>query len=67
MEIHRPEETASRMEESSLQDRIVMTPGVRGGEPRIAGHRITVSDVAIWFERMGSVPGCEASAFARRR
>ena len=56
MEIHRPEETASRTEESSLQDRIVTTPGVRGGKPRIAGHRITVSDVAIWHERMGMSP-----------
>lgn len=39
-----------------LGDRIVRTPGVRGGNPRIAGHRITVSDVAIWYERMGMTP-----------
>jgi uncharacterized protein (DUF433 family) len=56
MEIHRPEEAASRTQESSLQDRIVTTPGVRSGKPRIAGHRITVSDVAIWHERMGMSP-----------
>jgi uncharacterized protein (DUF433 family) len=37
-------------------ERIVRTPGVRGGKPRIAGHRITVSDVAIWHERMGMSP-----------
>jgi uncharacterized protein (DUF433 family) len=37
-------------------DRIVVTPGVRGGKPRIAGHRITVADVAIWHERMGMSP-----------
>jgi uncharacterized protein (DUF433 family) len=55
MEIHRPEEAASRTQESSLQDRIVTTPGVRG-KPRIASHRITVSDVAIWHERMGMTP-----------
>ncbi len=28
-------------------------PGVAGGKPRIAGHRITVQDIAIWHERMG--------------
>ena len=32
---------------------IEVTPGVSGGKPRIAGHRITVQDVAIWHERMG--------------
>src|SRR4029077_16290520 len=47
---------APPMEGRSLGDRIVMTPGVRGGKPRIAGHRITVSDVAIWHERMGMTP-----------
>ncbi len=40
----------------SLGDRIVITAGVRGGKPRIAGHRITVADVAIWHERMGMSP-----------
>ncbi len=32
---------------------IVRTPDVVGGKPRIAGHRITVQNVAIWHERMG--------------
>lgn len=36
--------------------RIVSTPGVCGGRPRIDGHRITVEDVAIWHERMGMSP-----------
>jgi uncharacterized protein (DUF433 family) len=36
--------------------RIVSTPGVRGGKPRIDGHRITVADVAVWHERMGMSP-----------
>jgi uncharacterized protein (DUF433 family) len=44
------------MADSSLADRIVRTPDVRGGKPRIAGHRITVADVAIWYERMGMSP-----------
>ncbi len=32
---------------------IESTPGVCSGKPRIAGHRITVQNVAIWHERMG--------------
>ena len=36
--------------------RIVSTPGICGGRPRIDGHRITVEDVAVWHERMGLSP-----------
>jgi uncharacterized protein (DUF433 family) len=36
--------------------RIVSTPGIRGGKPRIDGHRITVADVAVWYERMSMNP-----------
>jgi uncharacterized protein (DUF433 family) len=32
---------------------IQITPGVCGGKPRVAGHRITVQDIAIWHERLG--------------
>ena len=32
---------------------IEVTPGVAGGKPRIAGHRITVQNIVIWHERMG--------------
>ena len=46
----------SLMADRSLADRIVRPPGVRGVKPRIAGHRITVADVAIWYERMGMSP-----------
>ena len=56
MEIQSPKETVSRANGPSLVERIVTTPEVRGGKPRIAGHRITVSDVAIWYERMGMSP-----------
>ena len=56
MENHPPEKATTLMEGPSLGNRIVTTPGVRGGKPRIAGHRITVSDVAIWHERMGMSP-----------
>jgi uncharacterized protein (DUF433 family) len=33
--------------------RIVSTPDVLGGKPRIAGRRISVQDVAIWHNHMG--------------
>ncbi len=39
--------------ESVLDRHIEITPGVAGGKPRIAGHRITVQNVVIWHERMG--------------
>lgn len=37
----------------SLDQRIERTEGICGGKPRIAGHRITVQDIAVWHERMG--------------
>jgi uncharacterized protein (DUF433 family) len=37
----------------SLDHHIEITPGVAGGKPRIAGHRITVQDIVIWHERLG--------------
>jgi len=37
---------------TSLDDHIVITPGVVGGKPRIAGHRIKVQHVAIWHNEM---------------
>lgn len=41
---------------AGIGDRIVSTPGTCGGKPRIAGHRIKVADVAVWYERMGLSP-----------
>lgn len=38
------------------QPRIVVTPGIRGGRPRVAGHRVTVADIAVWHERQGLSP-----------
>lgn len=29
---------------------VEMTPGVCGGKPRIAGHRIRVQDIVLWTE-----------------
>lgn len=37
----------------TIPSHIEVTPGVAGGKPRIAGHRITVQNVAIWHERLG--------------
>lgn len=37
----------------TISSHIEVTPGVAGGKPRIAGHRITVQDIAIWHERLG--------------
>ena len=34
-------------------DYIEMTPGTRGGKPRIAGTRITVADIVLMHRRMG--------------
>src|SRR4051794_22075074 len=35
---------------------IVKTPGVCGGKPRIAGHRIRVQDIVVWHEQQGRSP-----------
>jgi uncharacterized protein (DUF433 family) len=39
-----------------IAEHIVMTPGVCGGKPRIAGHRITVQHIVVWHERGGMSP-----------
>ena len=41
------------METKTLDEHIEITPGIAGGKPRIAGHRITVQHIAIWHERLG--------------
>ncbi len=41
------------MIEKVLDQHIEITPDIAGGKPRIAGHRITVHDIAVWHERMG--------------
>jgi uncharacterized protein (DUF433 family) len=47
----------------SVQAHIVATPGVAHGRPRIAGHRIRVQDVAVWYESMGMTPDEMADQF----
>jgi uncharacterized protein (DUF433 family) len=39
-----------------ISEHIDITPGICGGKPRIAGHRIKVQDVVIWHEDMGLSP-----------
>lgn len=41
------------MSSTSVTQHIEITPGVCGGKPRIAGHRIRVQDIVIWHETMG--------------
>lgn len=41
------------MKANLLETHIAITPDVAGGKPRIAGHRITVQNIAIWHERLG--------------
>ena len=37
----------------TAKQHIEITPGVCGGKPRIAGHRITVANIVIWHGRLG--------------
>ena len=39
-----------------ITEHIDITPGICGGKPRIAGHRIKVQDIAIWHDKMGMSP-----------
>src|SRR5207253_7218202 len=41
------------MATKTLDQHIEITAGICGGKPRIAGHRITVQNIAIWHERLG--------------
>lgn len=42
--------------EETIQQHIEMTPGVCGGKPRIAGHRIRVQDIVVEYEYWGKCP-----------
>ena len=41
------------MTPKTLDQHIEITPGICGGKPRIAGHRITVRQIVVWHERLG--------------
>lgn len=34
-------------------EKIVLTPGIVGGQPRIAGTRFTVKQIVVWHEYLG--------------
>ena len=53
MDIFEPKIGGHYMSARTLDQHIETTPGVSGGKPRIAGHRITVQNIVIWHERMG--------------
>ena len=40
----------------ALIQHITKTPGICGGKPCIAGHRIRVSDIVVWHERRAYSP-----------
>jgi len=44
------------MNKKTLDAHIVSTPGIAGGKPRIARHRIRVQDVVIWHQDMRMRP-----------
>lgn len=37
----------------SLDARIVSTPDIMGGEPRLEGRRIRIKDIVMWYEYLG--------------
>ncbi|MCA6501255.1 MAG: DUF433 domain-containing protein [Pseudanabaena sp. M135S2SP2A07QC] len=41
---------------ATITNHIEITAGTCGGKPRIAGHRITVQNIVICYERMGMSP-----------
>jgi uncharacterized protein (DUF433 family) len=39
-----------------ISEHIQITPNACGGKPHIAGHRIRVQDVVIWYEHLNMSP-----------
>lgn len=48
--------------ENTSNERIVKTPGTCGGKARIAGHRVRVQDIVVWYEHQGMTPDQIVSA-----
>jgi uncharacterized protein (DUF433 family) len=41
---------------ATIISHIEITPGICGGKPRIAGHRMRVEDIVVWHEQLGLSP-----------
>jgi len=39
-----------------IREHIEATPGICGGRPRVAGHRIRVMDIVVLHEQLGQTP-----------
>jgi uncharacterized protein (DUF433 family) len=39
--------------ENVIVQHITKTPGICGGRPCIAGHRIRVQDIVVWHQKRG--------------
>ena len=48
-----PDDYEKKAMQTTVIQHIEQSPDIAGGKPRIAGHRITVANVAIWHERLG--------------
>jgi uncharacterized protein (DUF433 family) len=44
------------MSDDTVFGHIISTPGVCGGKPRIAGHRLKVQHIAVEYERLNMTP-----------
>jgi len=41
---------------ASIREHIEATPGICGGKPRLAGHRVRVQDIVVLHEEVGLTP-----------
>jgi uncharacterized protein (DUF433 family) len=46
-----------------LKEHVKITPGISGGKPHIAGHRIRVMDIVLWHNNLGWSPDEIVSQF----
>lgn len=48
---------------ATAKEHVKNTPGIVGGKPRIAGHRIRVMDIVLWHNKLGWSPDEIVSQF----
>lgn len=39
-----------------MGEHVEVSPGISGGRPRIAGHRVRVQDIVVWHDFLGMSP-----------